>query len=298
MKKVLTISVGLMMAVSVFGQSIKVTPTLKKGMVKTYSVTTTMTAVGQTVNITSEQKYTVTKETSNGFEMTLDYSGFKSDGNTEDLMSRLATISSELLKDSKIQIRLDKEGKVLDVVNYDEVKAKAMASGHQLIDELFAAAPEISQVLKKEQLEQRLADELTQERIVQGLTISSSPLALFGRTITTGMEDKYDNNMVTLKRLWVVIGKKVSSLAKTDMSREELKAYVLSQVEKTTPQQAAMIKDNIDQVLDSGLLKLDVNEQASYELADDLGVKSLETKTESDIVSQKSNTQIKVQLKD
>ena len=103
--------------------------------------------------------------------------------------------------------------------------------------------------------------------------------------------------MVTLKRLWVVIGKNITASSKTDMSREELKAYVLSQVEKTAPQQASMIKDNIDQVLDSGLLKLDVNEQASYELGDDLWVKSLETKTESDIVGQKSSSQIKAQLK-
>ena len=297
MKKVFAISIGLMMAISVFGQSIKVTPTLKKGMVKTYSVTTTMIAVGQTVNVTSEEKFTVTKETSNGFEMTMESSNFKSDGDNQNLMGRLATLGEEMMKDCKIQIRLDKEGRVVEVVNYEDVKAKALASGNKLIDDLLEAAPEILQLLSKEQLQQQLAGELTPERLTKSLTISSSPLALFGRTITTGMEDTYDNNMVTLKRLWVVIGKNITASSKTDMSREELKAYVLSQVEKTAPQQASMIKDNIDQVLDSGLLKLDVNEQASYELGDDLWVKSLETKTESDIVGQKSSSQIKAQLK-
>ena len=112
MKKVFAISIGLMMAISVFGQSIKVTPTLKKGMVKTYSVTTTMIAVGQTVNVTSEEKFTVTKETSNGFEMTMESSNFKSDGDNQNLMGRLATLGEEMMKDCKIQIRLDKEGRV------------------------------------------------------------------------------------------------------------------------------------------------------------------------------------------
>ena len=51
MKKVFALSIGLLMAVSVFGQSIKVTPALKKGMVKTYMVETTATAAGQTVTM-------------------------------------------------------------------------------------------------------------------------------------------------------------------------------------------------------------------------------------------------------
>ena len=175
--------------------------------------------------------------------------------------------------------------------------AKSKASAYKLIDELFEAAPEISQVMKKEQLQEQLMAELTPERMTYSLTITSSPLALFGRNITSGMQDTYENNMVSLKRIWLVTGKKIGASAKTDMSREELKNYILKQVEKTAPQQAAMIKDNIDTVLDSGLLKLDMNEKASYELTDDLWVKSMETTMESDIMGQKSSTIVKTQLK-
>ena len=151
--------------------------------------------------------------------------------------------------------------------------------------------------MKKEQLQEQLMAELTPERMTYSLTITSSPLALFGRNITSGMQDTYENNMVSLKRIWLVTGKKIGASAKTDMSREELKNYILKQVEKTAPQQAAMIKDNIDTVLDSGLLKLDMNEKASYELTDDLWVKSMETTMESDIMGQKSSTIVKTQLK-
>lgn len=298
MKKIFAFSIGLLMAVSVFGQSIKVIPALKKGMVKTYVVTTSVDAVGQTLNTNSEQKYTVTKETSQGFEMTLETTNFQTDGNNENLANRFASLGEEMMKDCKIQIRLDKEGRVMDVVNYDEVKSKAMVTANRIIDELFKAAPEISQVLKKEQLQQQLANELTPERIIKSLTVGTSPLMLFGRTITSGMEDKYDNNMFNLKRIWLVTGKKIGASAKTDMSREELKAYVLSQIEKMAPQQASMVKDNIDQLLDSGLLKFDMSENSSYDLGDDHWVKSLESNMESNLMGQKSTTRIKVQLKD
>ena len=298
MKKVFALCIGLMMAVSVFGQSIKVTPVLKKGLVKTYTVTTTATAMGQSVNLSADHKYTVTKATSDGYEMTMETLNFKNDGNCENLLSRLSTLSEEILKDCKVQLRLDKEGKVLGIINYEEVKAKSKAAANKVIDELFEAAPEIAQILKKEQLQEQVMEELTPERLTKSMTISSSPLALFGLTITSGMQDTYDNNMVTLKRIWLVTGKKIGASAKTEMSREELKAYVLKQVEKSAPQQAAMIKDNIDTVLDSGMLKLDVSEKANYELGDDLWVKSLECTLENDMMGQKSSNVVKTQLKD
>lgn len=298
MKKVFALCIGLMMAVSVFGQSIKVTPVLKKGLVKTYTVTTTATAMGQSVNLSADHKYTVTKATSDGYEMTMETLNFKNDGNGENLLSRLSTLSEEILKDCKVQLRLDKEGKVLGIINYEEVKAKSKAAANKVIDELFEAAPEIAQILKKEQLQEQVMEELTPERLTKSMTISSSPLALFGLTITSGMQDTYDNNMVTLKRIWLVTGKKIGASAKTEMSREELKAYVLKQVEKSAPQQAAMIKDNIDTVLDSGMLKLDVSEKANYELGDDLWVKSLECTLENDMMGQKSSNVVKTQLKD
>lgn len=298
MKKVFVITIGLLMAVSTFGQSIKVTPALKKGMVKTYIKTTSTTAVGQTVNITSEQTYTVTKETSDGYELTLVTSNLKSDGNNENLVSRIALLGEEMMKDSKIQLRLDKEGKVLSIINYDEVKAKSVATAKQLIDELFGLAPEIAQLMKKEQLEEQITGELTPELLTKSMTLSSSPLSLFGRTIVSGMEEKYNNNVVNLKRIWLVTGKRLGASAKTDMSREELKDYVLKQVEKVAPQQADMIKDNIDTVLESGLIKLDVNEKSSYELADDFWVKSMETTVENDMMGQKSTSSVKLQLKD
>ncbi|MBO6032000.1 MAG: hypothetical protein J6Q22_11205 [Prevotella sp.] len=298
MKKVFVITISLLMAVSTFGQSIKVTPALKKGMVKTYIKTTSTTAAGQTVNITSEQTYTVTKETSDGYELTLVTSNLKSDGNNENLVSRIALLGEEMMKDSKIQLRLDKEGKVLSIINYDEVKAKSVATAKQLIDELFGLAPEIAQLMKKEQMEEQITGELTPELLTKSMTLSSSPLSLFGRTIVSGMEEKYNNNVVNLKRIWLVTGKRLGASAKTDMSREELKDYVLKQVEKVAPQQADMIKDNIDTVLESGLIKLDVNEKSSYELADDFWVKSMETTVENDMMGQKSTSSVKLQLKD
>ena len=297
MKKVFLLSIVILMSVSVFGQSIKVTPVLKKGMKKAYMNTTAVTTMDQTITITSDQLLTITKETPQGYEMTMENANFSSDAKDENLASRLLTLGSEILKDTKVQVRLDKDGKLLDIINYEEVKSKSAATGERMVDELLKAAPEISQVLTKEAIMEQVTGALTQENLIKSLTGNTNPLALFGLTIVNGMQDKYNNNMVDLKRTWLVNGKKIFASAKSDMSKEELKAYVLSQVEKLAPQQADMIKDNIDMVLNSGLVKIDVTENANYELGDDLWIKSMETTVETDMMGQKSSTRTKIQLK-
>ena len=297
MKKVFLLSIVILMSVSVFGQSIKVTPVLKKGMKKAYTNTTSVTTMDQTITIASDQLFSITKETSQGYEMTMENANFSSYAKDENLASRLLTLGSEILKDTKVQVRLDKDGKLLDIINYEEVKNRSVATGEHMVDELFKAAPEISQVLTKEAIMEQVTGALTQENLIKSLTGNTNPLALFGLTIVNGMQDKYNNNMVDLKRTWLVNGKKIFASAKSDMSKEELKAYVLSQVEKLAPQQADMIKDNIDMVLNSGLVKIDVTENANYELGDDLWIKSMETTVETDMMGQKSSTRTKIQLK-
>ena len=297
MKKLFLLSFGLMMAVTIFAQSIKVTPALKKGMNKTYANTTAITTMDQTVNITSEQHISITKETPQGYEMMMESTNFSSDVKDDNLATRLLTIGTEIMKDTKVLVSLNKDGKLLDIINYEEVKTKCLTSGERMVDELLKAAPEISQVLSKEAIVEQVASTLTRENLINSLTGSSNPLALFGRTIINGMQDKYNNSMVDLKRTWLVSGKKIFASAKSDMSKEELKAYLLSQVEKIAPQQAKMIKDNIDMVLSSGLIKIDVTENSSFELADDLWIKSMETTINNEMMGQKTSTHTVIQQK-
>lgn len=297
MKKLFLLSIGLLMAVTIFAQSIKVTPALKKGMNKTYTNTTAITTMDQTINIVSEQRFSITKETPQGYEMLIETTNYSSDAKDDNLAGRLLTLGTEILKDTKAQVSLNKEGKLLDIINYEEIKTKCLASGERMVDELLKAAPEISQVLTKEALVEQVAATLTRENLIKSLAGNSNPLALFGLTIVNGMQDKYNNGMLDLKRTWLVNGKKIFASAKSDMSKEELKAYVLSQVEKLAPQQADMIKENIDMVLSSGLIKIDVTENANYELADDLWIKSMETTVENDMMGQKTSSSTKIQQK-
>ena len=72
-----------------------------------------------------------------------------------------------------------------------------------------------------------------------------------------------------------------------NMSGEELKKMVIEKVMETAPDQAEMIKQNIDAVMASGMLKFSATEKTNYELSADGWVKSIQSESEADSMGQK-----------
>jgi hypothetical protein len=71
-----------------------------------------------------------------------------------------------------------------------------------------------------------------------------------------------------------------------NMTKEDMKKLIIAQEEKIMPEQADMVKQNIDQIMESGMLKMDAKETASYELGDDGWVKSIKAETTTESMGQ------------
>ena len=67
---------------------------------------------------------------------------------------------------------------------------------------------------------------------------------------------------------------------------------ILEKVEQMAPEQAKLVRDNIDTLLESGLLKTEGSEKASYELADDGWVNTLTVESNMNLMQQVTNTNI------
>ena len=127
---------------------------------------------------------------------------------------------------------------------------------------------------------------------------ATSVLTLNGKTLMTGAQEEYVNEMgVKMKRMYFVNGKNITTNSSMDMSKDDLKKLVIAQVEKMAPEQASVVKENIDAVMDSGMIKIDVKETATYELADDNWVKSIKAEVNNETMGQKMTVATTVTLK-
>lgn len=289
MKKLMIVSVMLMAAFAAQAQ-LKVAPKMEKGTTKTYATTMTTNIPGQgEVKITADTKYTVSAATADGYVVDVVSTDVKSDATADNIAGKLISASQELMKDMTVSLATDKDGKILGIKNFNELKPKIDEASSKFVDKMLKEIPQLTQLMSKEALINQINENLTEESLVRTMQANTSVLVLNGKTIMTGAQDEFVNEQgMKMKRMYFVNGKKVTTNSSMNMSKDEMKAFIIKQVEQLAPEQAEMIKKNIDQVMATGMLKIDMKETANYEFADDGWVKTLKTEATTDTMGQQT----------
>ena len=289
MKKFLFLSTMLLVALMAQAQSLKVCPKMKKGDVKTYVTVTQTNAAGTEVKLTETATYTVTEETAAGYVIDVVVNNCTTDVAADNLMGRLLTASSEMMKGVTLRLTTDKDGQIVGIKNFDEVKKATQERAGLFFDELLKSAPQMADVMPKEVLMKQVAGQLTESYMVNAAKLSNSPLALNGKTVVIGAQDEYTNDQgMKMKRMYFLAGNnKVTTTSTMNMSKEEMKQMIIDKVSEMAPDQADMVKQNIDMVMASGMMKIEATEKANYELDANGWVKSITVENETNSMGQK-----------
>ena len=276
MKKLMMVSLLLTVAMALQAQ-VKVAPKMQKGTVKTYVADATITLPGQgDVKVTADSKYTITDATADGFVLEMVSTDVKTECDPGNIAGKLMAAAEEMMKGAVVKAAVDKEGRIQNILNGDEVKARIDTQADAFIDQMITDVPQLAGIVSKENLKKQVTSSLTVEGLIETLQSSTSPLALNGKTIMTGNQEEFvSKDGMKMKRLYFVNGKTIIANSAMNMTEEEMKQLIIKQVEKSAPDQAQMIKDNIDQLMSTGMLKMDHKETATYELQDDGWVKSI-----------------------
>lgn len=263
MKKLFLTSVVLLVALMAQAQT-KIAPKLENGFKAVYTEKSTINMMGKELSIITDNEYAVSDVTPNGAVITVTNTGMDVPS-TEgmDPVSALMLMSAQMTKGSVVKLAVDADGVPQKILNFDEVKKKVEETINDNVGKMFEAMPELSQATTKEDFIEQLTETVSEEMLLDGFDV----LALNGKTIANGRQDTYTNSDgMKMKRMYFIAGKKIISNATLDMTKDDLKELIIKQVEKEAPEQAQMIKENIDMVM--GQLKFDATEKNTYELQD------------------------------
>lgn len=299
MKKLFLLCTILLVAF-VCNAQIKVTPKLQKGDRKVYVTESALNMPGRKeLSIKTEASLNVAEKNADGFVLDSEILTIESDADSTDLVNQLMVASQQALKNVHCLIQTDNDGKALSIINYDELKGKMQETIVMIIDALVDQNPQVTNIMSKEVLVNQVMGNISENTILSSMNNTTSPLALCGKTITTGAEDKYVNEMgMEMKRSYTVNADgSITTTSNMSMDKDDMKKFVLDQVEKLLPQQADMIKDNIDMVMQSGILKMEATEKAVYTLLPDGWVKSIKIEALRNFMQQKMTQTTTVTLK-
>ena len=292
MKKLFLTSVVLLMALMAQAQT-KIAPKLENGFKAVYTEKSTINMMGKELTINSDNEYVVSDVTADGAVISVTNTGMDLPS-TEgmDPVSAMLLMSAQITKGTTVKLAVNADGAPQGILNLDEVKEKAGKNIETIITSMFDAMPELSQAMSKDDLKENLMQALTEEKLLDDFDV----LALNGKTIANGYQDTYTNgDGMKMKRMYFIAGKKIISNATLDMNKDELKTFIIKQVEEEAPEQAQMIKENIDMVM--GQLKFDATEKNTYQLQDNNWPASITSEETKDSMGQSLKVTSVISLK-
>ena len=312
MKKYLLSAVILLSALTVQAQkSVKITPTLKVGMQKTYITRGEATTSGSAAaDITGELVYKVDGKTANGYQISMVSKSTNIEANqvmqsltTPDLMQMLNSIRVELLT--------DKKGAVTAIGNAEEVLGKCMA----VIDSMFNATiaksaelknnPEAAATMQKSM--GIMKEMFTENYLLESYTQTPGITMLNGKTITDGMVEEGMFSPFFKTRTTYSLqndGKTIVQVTEGDIDMESVKTYMSRMLSAMLPESVTKEADPeqltsiIDNMISNGSMKMDMKRTATYDIASDGWVKKMVMEMSMNMPGQSTKGRQEVVLKE
>lgn len=284
MRKLLSLSILLLITLVSYAQQVKVSPTLEKGMRKTY-VTESVTEVqGQKpITLQIDTQYEVTDVTPDGYTVTITVTKADFNHDINSIVSRVLTLSTEMLKGVASSCATDKDGKIIKLLNYEDIRS----ASEKMLDDLLKEVP-LPQGMSADALKQQILKNITEESLLKTTQMNTSIMGLNGKTITSGMEEEYTLDQgIKMKRTYKVNPDgSILATGVLGMTMDELKNMVISQLEKANPAQAESIKGQIDAVIAN--MNLEVTENSTFTFAPDGWVDTLQSENSTQSMGAKT----------
>lgn len=297
MKKLFFALSFMMMAIGIQAQMKTIQPKYQVGdhALYRYESTTTITSENPvTVKITYTEDYTVREAEANGAIIDLVKKDVKVEGAEDNIMVQLMSMGQQFVDGVIFKLKTDATGKIIDIVNKDELAAHINGKAEETATQMLAKMPELAQATNKDELKEQLLEQVSAEALLNGFQNNPNIFALNGKTLMTGTVDSYENQLgMKMNRLFMVKGNQVKSSGSLNLSKDELKELILSQVPE---EQAEMVRQNIDLILNSGQIKAEMKEDATYEYLDNGWVGSISVEESGDIMGQKQTGATKLTL--
>ena len=293
MKKLFITTFVLLTALMAQAQT-KISPKLENGFKAVYSTVNTLNMMDMSaLTVTSEDEYAVSNVTPEGAVITitnLSMSPIQTEG--IDPVTFILLTTAHVLENTTVKLQVNADGVPQKILNLEEVKGKVDEVMNAAITKFFETNAELAQVMPKDKFLEQISGRIDEEMLLSSFDV----LELNGKTVANGYHDTYTNDEgLKMKRMYFVSGNKVISNANLDMSKDEMKAFIISQIEKEAPEQAEAIKQNIDLVMSQ--LKVEMTEKYTFDLQDNKWPASITSEQSQDSMGQSMKATSVITLK-
>lgn len=287
MKRLFIASLVLMVCILTHAQ-LKVFPQMNVGDKYVYDCVTA--SENPTIKFTAKStiEFKVSEKTADGYIVDMLMTGLENDSK-DNMISALMNMTEGMIKDVKIRVVLDKNGKAQKIVNFNEVKKHCAAYIDRIVSMVYEETPQLEKTTPKAEMLNQAKSTLKESILLDGITkTGTNPISIFGKTFTEGMVDSYVNSSkIKMKRTYHITGNTITCNGVSNMTNEETKEFILKKVEDSMPDKLESIKNSIDMLMESGLMNIEGTEDTVYKLLNNKWPKTINMNVNMKIMGQK-----------
>ena len=275
MKKSL-LSFVLLLAVTALNAQTLIKANFQKGDQATYEsvanikVSVPMAGNSESIKTNSQTKITVKDATADGYVIEMTTTNVKMDGNQE-VVQQTGNMLNQYLSNVPMLLKTDANGKITDLLNYEEVQAKTSKFAMASIDSLYKAKPEMEKTLPKYKMAMSVNSLLTKEAFIESAE-NNTFFILFGKTLKTGYKE--DMNMQGIKTsVTYEVNKEPNALniigkIKGNMTEDDVKAFFIDKMKQMGADEAmvSQLDANWGQMQKMGMAKMDLDGTSTTKL--------------------------------
>lgn len=277
MKK-LFITLAFALAVTALNAQTLIKAKFQKGERAIYETVTDIegqsaAAGSEAVKVTKQTKITVQEILRDGYVIEILTKDIAVDGN-QSFLRQTGDMIIQSLNNVPMLLRTDANGKITDILNYDEVQRKAWKFALTELDSLYNNNPNVEKSMPKMKAMMSITKEVAKDVLIANIN-NNTFFYLFGKSLKNGYKENKEIRDIKSTVTYTLSKKgntmNIAEEISSNMTEAEVKAFIIDKMkgvgaDENLEHMVAQLEAHWDRMKEIGMATMDINGTANFQL--------------------------------
>ena len=277
MKK-LFITLAFALAVTALNAQTLIKANFQKGDKAVYETVTDIegksaAAGSESVKVTRQTKITVQEILRDGYIIEILTKDIAVDGDRS-FLTQTGDMIIQSLNNVPMLLRTDANGKITDILNYDEVQRKAWKFALTELDSLYNNNPNVERSMPKSKAMMRITKEVAKDVLIANIN-NNTFFYLFGKSLKNGYKENKEIRDIKSTVTYTLTKKgntmNIVGEISSNMTEAEVKAFIIDKMkgvgaDENLEHMIAQLEAHWDRMKEIGMATMDINGTNNFQL--------------------------------
>ena len=278
MMKKTFIAFALLLTVTALNAQTLIKAKFQKGDKAVYETVTDIegksaVAGSEAVKVTRLTKITVQEVIRDGYIVEILTKDISTDGNLS-ILSQTGDMIIQSLNNVPMLLRTDANGKITDILNYDEVQRKAWKFALTELDSIYNNNPNVEKSMPKMKAMMGITKDVAKDVLIANIN-KNTFFYLFGKSLKTGYtEDRYIKDIKSTITYTLTKKGKTMNIVEdisNNMTEADVKAFIIDKMKAVGADEnlelmIAQLEAHWDRMKEIGMATMDINGTTNFQL--------------------------------